>query len=141
MRVCLDINVLLRLFNADIPFTTLRSAFLDGYLELACSNEILLEWEEMATRLFGRMYWNKVTRFLDILLKLDGSVILMEPSLRFQVITADPEDNKFVDCAVTANADFILTEDRHFAALVGSGYRPQPIAPRTFIDRYLLPSP
>ncbi len=141
MRVCLDTNVLLRLFNAATPFTVLRSAFLDGYPELVCSNEILLEWEEMATRLFGRPYWNKVTHFLDVLIKLGGGLIQMESSFRFQVITADPEDNKFVDCAIAANADFVLTEDRHFAALIGSGYRPQPIAPQAFIDKYLLPLP
>jgi predicted nucleic acid-binding protein len=33
------------------------------------------------------------------------------------LITVDPDDNKFVDCAVAANADFICTEDKHFKVL------------------------
>ena len=35
----------------------------------------------------------------------------------FNLITADPDDNKFVDCAVTGNARFIVTEDRHYDVL------------------------
>lgn len=31
-----------------------------------------------------------------------------------KLIKTDPDDNKFVNCAVIANAKFIVTEDRHF---------------------------
>ena len=31
--------------------------------------------------------------------------------------TIDPDDNKFVDCAIAANARFIVSEDRHFRVL------------------------
>ncbi len=137
----MDTNVLLRLFSVGTPFTPITDAILDGYPELACSNEILLEGEEMATRISGAAYWSKVNRFLAIVTELNSGLIQTEAAFRFRVITADPEDNKFVDCAITANADFILTEDRHFAVLVGSGYRPQPIAPQVFIEKYLMPLP
>ena len=33
------------------------------------------------------------------------------------MITVDPDDNKFVDCAIAANAHFICTEDKHFNVL------------------------
>ncbi len=32
----------------------------------------------------------------------------------WNLITVDPDDNKFVDCAVAASADFIVIEDKHF---------------------------
>ena len=35
----------------------------------------------------------------------------------FHLIEKDKDDNKFVDCAVAANARFIVSEDRHFDAL------------------------
>ena len=38
--------------------------------------------------------------------------------------SCDPDDNKFVDCAVSANADYIVTNDRHFNVLKGI-YFPQ----------------
>ncbi len=40
-----------------------------------------------------------------------------EPSYHFSLITQDPDDNKFVDCAIISNADYIVTEDKHFNVL------------------------
>ena len=39
------------------------------------------------------------------------------PSYRFNLIHADPDDNKFVDCAITAGATYIVSNDRHFSEL------------------------
>ncbi len=44
--------------------------------------------------------------------------------------------NKFVDCAIAVDADFIMTSDRHFDALHSSGYKPKPIDPAQFIAKY-----
>ena len=52
-------------------------------------------------------------------------------------MTEDPDDNKFSDCAIVAEADHIITSDRHFAVLTAAGYGPQPITPAEFISRYL----
>lgn len=35
----------------------------------------------------------------------------------FALIEADKDDNKFVDCAIAANAKCIVTEDKHFRVL------------------------
>ena len=32
----------------------------------------------------------------------------------FNLIQEDPDDNKFVDCAITAGARYIVTEDHHY---------------------------
>jgi predicted nucleic acid-binding protein len=37
-----------------------------------------------------------------------------EPFYKFQLITHDNDDNKFVDCAIAANASCIVTNDKHF---------------------------
>ena len=34
-----------------------------------------------------------------------------------KVSIVDPDDNKFVDCALNAGADYIVTDDRHFNIL------------------------
>jgi predicted nucleic acid-binding protein len=36
---------------------------------------------------------------------------------KWQLINADKDDNKFVDCAIAGNADFVVTEDKHFNEL------------------------
>ncbi len=35
----------------------------------------------------------------------------------FHLIETDKDDNKFVDCAIAANAKYIVTEDHHFNVL------------------------
>ena len=38
-------------------------------------------------------------------------------AFRMALITADPDDNKFVDCAFAAGADYLVSEDSHFNEL------------------------
>ena len=46
-----------------------------------------------------------------------GGIIAYGAHFRFGLIVADPDDNKFVDCAIVANAEFIVTNDSHFDVL------------------------
>jgi len=39
------------------------------------------------------------------------------PYYKWNLIHADPDDNKFVDCALNSGADYIVTNDRHFNVL------------------------
>ena len=39
------------------------------------------------------------------------------PYFRWNLITSDPDDNKFVDCALNAGANYIVTNDKHFNRL------------------------
>ncbi len=41
----------------------------------------------------------------------------VNPTFRFNLITTDPDDNKFVDCAIVAGATYIVSNDRHFDEL------------------------
>jgi len=42
---------------------------------------------------------------------------MYDPRFRFEFIKADADDNKFVDCAIIANADYIVSDDTHFNEL------------------------
>lgn len=44
-------------------------------------------------------------------------VLFFTPHYHFNLITADPDDNKFVDCAIQANAHYIVTNDHHYDVL------------------------
>jgi len=41
----------------------------------------------------------------------------MEVYVHFGLIKEDVDDNKFVDCAVASDAEFIVTNDSHFNVL------------------------
>jgi uncharacterized protein len=136
MRVCIDTNVLVQLFGTARPLSRITDALQQGRLEFAVSNEILLEYEETLTHLSGQGRWEMVWRFLDSVSRLHGKVLHVEPQYRFGIITVDPDDNKFVDCAIAVEADFILTSDRHFDGLNLSGYKPRPISPQELTANY-----
>lgn len=60
---------------------------------------------------------NRVAENILATIESLDNLILASPSFRFNLITKDYDENKFVDCAIAANADFILTEDNHFQEL------------------------
>ena len=44
--------------------------------------------------------------------------VVIDPHFRMGIISADPDDNKFVDCAFAAGADYLVSEDSHFKVLL-----------------------
>ena len=52
----------------------------------------------------------------DLLLK-SKNVELINPDFRWGLITAAPDDNKFVDCAFAVGATYIVSDDSHFNVL------------------------
>ena len=104
---------------------------------MAISNDILLEYEETITRLSGAARWQQVEHLLAAIFQAHANILFIAPHFRFRVITNDPDDDKFVDCAIAAQADFIITADTDFEALARAAYKPKPITPEEFIPRYL----
>ena len=45
------------------------------------------------------------------------NVYLIDPKFNWQLIELDPDDNKFVYCAVASSVDYIISNDRHFDIL------------------------
>ena len=42
---------------------------------------------------------------------------MVQVYFHLHLITADPDDDKFVDCAFKANAKYIVTQDHHYDIL------------------------
>jgi predicted nucleic acid-binding protein len=131
--IALDTNALVQVFGARSPFLPLQQAILDGRVALAFSTAMLLEYEEVLTRYGGPARWLRVWKALDMTGQLHDNLRRVEPAYNWRLIAADPDDDKFADCAVAAEADWIVTEDDHFDVLKNSGHKPQPITPEAFI--------
>jgi putative PIN family toxin of toxin-antitoxin system len=136
MTVCIDTNSFVQFFGKRSRFRVIATAVMDARIELAVSSAILLEYEEVAAAMHGPEFAREVMGFLD-LATAAGSVRRIDPSFHFRIITADPDDDIFADCAIAAEAGHVITEDRHFEALRGAGYKAQPISPDEFIRRFL----
>jgi putative PIN family toxin of toxin-antitoxin system len=132
--VVIDTNVLVGMFNNNHANAEIRKAWQKRRIIWAISTDILAEYEEIMCRFYGS---SRATEVLGIILQLGllaNSVIRVSPSYFFRTIPSDRDDDKFADCAIAANADYIITSDKHFANLRGSGYKPQPIRPEDFIS-------
>ena len=89
MTACLDTGVFLQIFGRKQPFHPILRALLDGRLILAVSTEILLEYQEVTTRLSGAERWRDMAALLDLLAQLHGNIRHIEPKFRFNVISTD----------------------------------------------------
>lgn len=139
MLVVVDTNVMISAFARQSPIAPLFRAIAKGGLRLALTSAIVLEYEEISAERGGAAFAAKVMHWLSLVSASWGTIEQNHPSYQFRVISTDPDDNKFVDCAITANADWLITRDTDYAPLAGAGYRPQPITPEEFIARFLKP--
>ena len=111
--VVIDTNCLLQIIARKSPYRPIWDAFLEGRFMLCVSNEILEEYQEkMELQTTPTIAENVVLMILN-----QENVTLIDPYFRMGIITADPDDNKFVDCAFAAGADYLVSEDSHFNVL------------------------
>ena len=111
--VVLDTNCLLQSLPSQSPYHKIWQDFLDGTYILCVSNEILNEYEEIIERFCSSAI---ATNIVSAIVH-SPNVLYKESFFRFNLIESDPDDNKFVDCAIVSNAEYIVTEDAHFRIL------------------------
>ncbi len=137
MLVVVDTNVMLSAFARQSPIARLFRALASGEIRMSVTAAIILEYEEIAGERGGPAFAARIMHWLSLVSAAYESVDVVQPSYQFRVISSDPDDNKFVDCAIVANADFVITNDSDYAALSNAGFKPQPIKPEDFIAKYL----
>lgn len=113
MRIVLDTNSLIQSVVPRSVFHEVWLSVLNGKNILCVTNEILEEYDEILHRLAGRETAELV---LNAIVK-SNHVLFFTPHYHFNLITVDPDDNKFVDCAIQANARYIVTNDHHYDVL------------------------
>ena len=111
--IVLDTNCLLQSISKRSAYYRVWEDFILGKYVLCVSNEILSEYEEIISTHMSPV---AAQIAVETILRANN-VIRVDAQFRFGLITADTDDNKFVDCAIVANADYIVTEDAHFNIL------------------------
>ena len=113
LKIVLDTNVLLVSISEYSKYHWLYQCVIKGVFELFITNEILTEYEEIISSKLSPETAKTVIRALIELENVHPSSIYY----KFNLISQDPDDNKFVDCAFTNNCDFLVTNDHHFDIL------------------------
>ena len=109
-RIVLDTNSLLRTYNKTSPWHEIWTAVLHGEIALCVTTEILLEYEEKIGKFVTPEFASKVCKQIT-------SAPLTEfvnVKVRWNMIANDPDDNKFVDCAIASGAKCIVTNDKDY---------------------------
>lgn len=114
IRIVLDTNVIISGFLWEGKPYQLLDLIDSGKIELVLSIEILeeiervLENEKLApiidnAGLSVKMLMNKVCSMAHII----------NPKIELKLIESDPDDNKFIECALDGKADYIVSGDKH----------------------------
>ena len=111
--VVIDTNCLIQMMSKRSPFRPIWDAFLSQKFILCVSNDILDEYQEI----IEQQTTTQIAENVILLIMNSINVKYVDPHFRLQLITSDPDDNKFVDCAFASGADYIVSEDSHFDIL------------------------
>ena len=132
MKIILDTNVLISgIFFAGPPYRILK-AWQEGKIKLIVSEEILAEYQKVAEELSQQFPSVDIGQILELLI-IHAEII---DTQEFQVtICEDPDDNKFISCALASKSKIIVSGDKHLLKI--SGYEGiLVLKPSEFTDQY-----
>ena len=133
MKVVLDTNVFVSgVFFSGPPFRILR-AWKDGKIQLVVSPEILDEYRRVGEVLAVEHPTINLEPVLEFVIQ--NAAVFSVPPLPERVCD-DPDDDKFLACALASGSDLVVSGDRHLLKV--SGYQNiEVLKPRDFLDKYL----
>ena len=120
MKIVLDTNCLVVCLPVSSPYYCVWEAFRKLRLTLCITSDIIFEYSEVLPRFYNQLFANDIINEL----LLSPNVLKTNNYYRWNLIIADPDDNKFVDCALNSGADYLVTNDRHFNILKSVNFPP-----------------
>ncbi|MDY6988519.1 MAG: putative toxin-antitoxin system toxin component, PIN family [Thermodesulfobacteriota bacterium] len=135
MKTVCDTNVLISgiLFPGN-PRRILQAAS-QGVITICISAEILHEAQEVLLRPKFGLHAEEVANIIGL---LADTFHLVAPATRVRAVQADPDDDRILEAALAAGADFIVSGDRHLLAL-GKWRRVPIVSPARFVENSLGP--
>jgi len=114
VKVVLDTNVWVSIFFKKTLGKEFSEILKEGDVEIYVTEEILKEISRV-------LVYPKIKNLLklsgisekEVIKKIVKNSKLVRPKFKLKVIKEDPEDNKILDCALQARANFIVSGDRH----------------------------
>lgn len=113
-RIVLDTNCLISALKRSSIYYPIWREFINGKYCLCFSDDILDEYQEIIEQRTGS---SEIARNVISAILNRDNIQHIEVYYRFDLIQRDKDDNKFVDCAIKADAKYIVSNDRHFKIL------------------------
>jgi putative PIN family toxin of toxin-antitoxin system len=132
MKIVLDINVFISGIFFSGPPSEILKAWGESRFQIVLSKEILFEYQRVANELSSK-YSVDIDDIIE-LVTVHGEVF--ETKDISIDICEDPDDNKFIECAVAGSTKIIVSGDKHLLKISGvKGI--SVLKPRDFLDNYL----
>lgn len=134
LKAVIDTNVLVSalLKNNSLP-SFILALLRRKMITLCLSKDIFEEYRAVLDR---EKFHSIKKEAAPLLSSLKKGAIWVEPKTRITEITNDPADNKFLECAAEAKADFLITgNSRHFP--FRSYCNTRIVSPKVFIESTL----
>ena len=111
--IVLDTNCLLQALPTKSPYHKIWTDVLAGEISLCVNTDILEEYEEILAKKTSPDIAHNVVEAIANL----TTTVMQNTYVHFKLLSTDLDDNKFVDCAIAADAEYIVTNDKHFNPL------------------------
>ena len=133
MRVVLDTNVLISGIFFSGPPSEILKAWGNQSLQIVLSQQILDEYQRVAVALSSKFPTVDILPIIE-LVTIYGQFV---DTQGFDItVCEDPDDDKFIECAVAGKCKTIISGDKHLLKL--TGYQGITVLnPRNFVDKYL----
>ncbi|MBU2614490.1 MAG: putative toxin-antitoxin system toxin component, PIN family [Elusimicrobia bacterium] len=118
IRVVIDTNILISSLWGGKP-RQIIDLWDKGDIVLVVSQDILNEYFEVLNRF---SLSEEDIEDITILFSNSEKAIVIKPKVKHQTLKNDPDDEKFVDCAIEGGAQFIISGDKHLLELKTSKY-------------------
>jgi putative PIN family toxin of toxin-antitoxin system len=110
LKVVIDTNVFISSFFGGIP-REIINYWKNGKITLCLSQKIIEEYIEVLNKL-GLKDKNEIQNLTKLFAESYNSIFTAKtPSLK--VVEEDPDDNKFIECAVALESKIIISGDKH----------------------------
>lgn len=111
--IVIDTNCLLQSLPSKSPYHKIWTDVLDGKICLCVNTDILEEYEEKISEKSSSNIAHNVVEAIANL----STTFFQDSYYHFGLLKEDADDNKFVDCAIASDAEYIVTNDHHFSVL------------------------
>ncbi len=114
-KVVFDTNVFVSALGWRGASHEIFNRCIKGNLKLFISIEIFDEIKRVLNYPKFRFHQAEIDEFLEQILEVGR---LVETEVKVQIIKDDPSDNKFLECALAAKADYIISRDSHLLKIL-----------------------
>ena len=133
MKIVMDTNVFISgIFFGGPPSQILKS-WRQSKVRIVLTEEILEEYQRVGEELSAKFPTVNIEPIIE-LFTIFGEFV--ETKGISETICEDPDDNKFIECAVASQSKLIVSGDKHLLKI--SGYKDIIVLkPRDLVDNYL----